>query len=91
MEEVRSQPRNVSSRFWLTASVLGAAVLVIAFVLTVSGERTASPEVHANLLVLTPAAFLAGLLSFLSPCTLPILPAYFAFSVQTHKNRTWSR
>ncbi len=85
MEEVRSQPRKVSSRFWLTASVIGAALLVIAFVLSVSSGRTASPEVNANLLVLMPAAFLAGLLSFLSPCTLPILPAYFAFSVQTHK------
>lgn len=26
-----------------------------------------------------PAAFLAGLLSFLSPCLLPLLPAYFTF------------
>ena len=30
--------------------------------------------------LLVPAAFLAGLLSFLSPCTLPILPAYFAYT-----------
>ena len=26
-----------------------------------------------------PAAFLAGLLSFLSPCILPLIPAYFSF------------
>ena len=26
-----------------------------------------------------PAAFLAGLLSFLSPCVLPLIPAYFSF------------
>ena len=33
-----------------------------------------------SLALLVPAAFLAGLLSFLSPCTLPILPAYFAYT-----------
>ncbi|MDH3567396.1 MAG: cytochrome c biogenesis protein CcdA, partial [Desulfobacteraceae bacterium] len=26
-----------------------------------------------------PAAFIAGLLSFLSPCVLPLIPAYFTF------------
>ncbi|MGD9384011.1 MAG: cytochrome c biogenesis protein CcdA, partial [Desulfobacterales bacterium] len=26
-----------------------------------------------------PAAFLAGFLSFLSPCVLPLIPAYFTF------------
>ncbi|MBU0464370.1 MAG: cytochrome c biogenesis protein CcdA, partial [Proteobacteria bacterium] len=26
-----------------------------------------------------PAALLAGLLSFLSPCILPLIPAYFSF------------
>ncbi len=32
----------------------------------------------AGFVVLAVLAFLAGILSFLSPCTLPILPAYFA-------------
>ena len=36
-----------------------------------------------SLALLLPAAFLAGLLSFLSPCTLPILPAYFAYTFGT--------
>ena len=36
-----------------------------------------------SLALLTTAAFLAGLLSFLSPCTLPILPAYFAYTFGT--------
>jgi len=39
-----------------------------------------------NLLLLIPASFFAGMLSFLSPCTLPLLPAYFAFSFQTSKS-----
>lgn len=40
----------------------------------------------SSVLVLAVPAFLAGLLSFLSPCTLPILPAYFAFSFQQSGN-----
>jgi cytochrome c-type biogenesis protein len=40
-----------------------------------------------NLLALALPAFLAGLLSFLSPCTLPILPAYFAFTVGARRER----
>jgi len=32
-------------------------------------------------------SFLAGVLSFLSPCTLPILPAYFAFTFQGDRKR----
>ncbi|MFZ0548852.1 MAG: cytochrome c biogenesis CcdA family protein [Candidatus Promineifilaceae bacterium] len=32
-------------------------------------------------------AFIAGLLSFASPCTLPILPAYFAFAVQSGRRQ----
>jgi cytochrome c-type biogenesis protein len=36
---------------------------------------------------LAPAAFLAGVFSFLSPCTLPILPAYFAFTFQARRER----
>jgi cytochrome c-type biogenesis protein len=36
--------------------------------------------------VLAIPAFLAGLFSFLSPCTLPILPAYFAFTFQSNRS-----
>ncbi len=36
---------------------------------------------ETSLLILIPAAALAGVLSFLSPCTLPILPAYFAIGL----------
>jgi cytochrome c-type biogenesis protein len=40
-----------------------------------------------TLLVLAVPAFLAGLLSFLSPCCLPILPTYFAFTFQARRER----
>jgi cytochrome c-type biogenesis protein len=41
----------------------------------------------ANLGVLALLAFISGLLSFTSPCTLPILPAYFAFTFQADRKR----
>lgn len=46
-----------------------------------------TPAGGGSLLVLAPAAFLAGVFSFLSPCTLPILPAYFAFTFQARRER----
>lgn len=41
----------------------------------------------ANILLLSILSLLAGLFSFLSPCTLPILPAYFAVTAQTTRAR----
>jgi cytochrome c-type biogenesis protein len=37
--------------------------------------------------VLAILAFAAGIFSFVSPCTLPILPAYFAFATQSGRSR----
>jgi len=41
----------------------------------------------SGILVLSLLSLLAGLFSFLSPCTLPILPAYFAITAQTSRSR----
>jgi len=51
---------------------------------TTSGLESAQAPTN-NLLLMAPLAFLAGILSFLSPCTLPLLPAYFAFTFQSGK------
>ena len=40
-----------------------------------------------SLLVMGILAFAAGVLSFLSPCTLPVLPAYFAFTFQSSRRQ----
>lgn len=75
-----------SRRAKLTAGALAAAALALAAAFGLgSGRGPAEDLFGANLAVLTPAAFLAGVLSFLSPCTLPILPAYFAFSFQARR------
>jgi cytochrome c-type biogenesis protein len=42
---------------------------------------------QSGMLVLSLLSLLAGLFSFLSPCTLPILPAYFAITAQTSRSR----
>ncbi len=41
----------------------------------------------SGIVALTFLAFIAGVLSFLSPCTLPILPAYFAVTAQSDRTR----
>lgn len=42
---------------------------------------------ETNIVILASLTFVSGLLSFLSPCTLPILPAYFAFSFQAGRRQ----
>ena len=42
---------------------------------------------QSGILVLSILSLLAGLFSFLSPCTLPIVPAYFAITAQTSRGR----
>jgi cytochrome c-type biogenesis protein len=41
----------------------------------------------SGIVALTLLAFIAGVFSFLSPCTLPILPAYFAVTAQADRTR----
>src|SRR5215470_7788141 len=67
----------------VAALALGAiAILSIAN----PSDQIVAPS-SGSVLVLAPAAFLAGVVSFLSPCTLPILPAYFAFTFQARREQ----
>ena len=63
------------------------AVLLVGMILLILGLSTSSTQntLGASMLALIPASFLSGVLSFLSPCSLPILPAYFAYSFQSSK------
>lgn len=82
----KEQSAKQSNRTWTALGViLGCIVLLLILLLTSSGQTTA-PAWSNNLLLMIPASFLAGILSFLSPCTLPLLPAYFAFSFQTSRS-----
>lgn len=66
------------------AAVVGIAVL--AMIVTTPNQSLIS-STQNGIAVLIPITFLAGLLSFLSPCTLPILPAYFAFTFQAKREQ----
>ena len=77
----------------LSTRVLLASAVVLLFVLVPLGLRLlgaagpAQADVGGNILVLAAPAFLAGALSFLSPCCLPILSAYFALTFQARRER----
>lgn len=63
------------------------ALIVGALVILAVGSGNSVSGTGGSVLVFAPAAFLAGVFSFLSPCTLPILPAYFAFTFQARRER----
>ncbi|MCA9982912.1 MAG: hypothetical protein KDE59_01415, partial [Anaerolineales bacterium] len=77
---------------WTTGRMLaiGIAILIVAFLIigTINDANAPEPEFSFGIqsqsfLLLALLSFGGGLLSFLSPCTLPILPAYFAFAFQS--------
>lgn len=79
---------TLSNKPTISRSKLAIAILVIgglSILMIVLFAEPASQTLGASMLALILAAFISGLLSFLSPCSLPILPAYFAYSFQTSK------
>lgn len=61
--------------------------LLTAYMVGIERPVTRTPLEGQGVIVLTILSFIAGLLSFLSPCTLPILPAYFAYTFQSDRKR----
>lgn len=89
-------PEIKTTHKWLTGRnmLLGVGLLVVAFLVigTVNEASTPPPEFAFGLqtqpfLVLAFLSFAAGLLSFVSPCTLPVLTAYFAFAFQSSRSQ----
>ena len=80
--------RRTNARGILLVGILAVAVIALAILsFNTTAANTVTPT--GNLLILAPAAFLAGVVSFLSPCTLPILPAYFAFTFQMKREQVF--
>ncbi|RMD80220.1 MAG: cytochrome c biogenesis protein CcdA, partial [Chloroflexi bacterium] len=76
-------PRRFGKRGLIALAIVGILIVLILVALSIdAGEQTRFLTGGGSVLVLALPAFLAGVLSFLSPCTLPILPAYFAFTFQ---------
>lgn len=78
-------PRILSLRMWLFGSVAVVLLVIIALLSIRTDSSSIVTPRGASVLVLAIPAFIAGVLSLLSPCTLPILPAYFAFTFQSHR------
>lgn len=71
-------------RLLLFGGLVAAAVVIIGL-LSLGGPQTPVSGNSGSLLVWALPVFLTGIISFLSPCTLPILPAYFAFTFQAQR------
>jgi cytochrome c-type biogenesis protein len=87
----KSPLRALSPGQWILVAV---ALLVVLFLILGSLNQSVAPEPQfafglqtQPFLVMAFLAFAAGLLSFASPCTLPILPAFFAFAFQSSRTQ----
>ena len=74
--------------------IVGVIGLVILFLIIGSINSATTPEPAFSFgiqtqpfVILALLGFGGGLLSFMSPCTLPILPAYFAFAFQSGRRQ----
>ena len=84
-------PQSPAGRLWagmgravgLVLLVLVAIVSILAVIARASGQS----ELSSNVITLAVPAFLAGALSFLSPCSLPIMIGYFSVSIRQGQER----
>jgi cytochrome c-type biogenesis protein len=89
---VSSGSRGISRR-WLAFGIGALAVLLGLGLLVPAGRGTPLQPALAQggnvdtLLALALPAYLAGVFSLLSPCCLPILPAYFSFTFGAQRQR----
>lgn len=90
LSSVKGPFRSLSPMQWVVAGVLA---LVVIFLIVGSVTQSSAPEpvfggVQAQpFMVLAFLAAFGGIMSFVSPCTLPILPAYFAFAFQSGRKQ----
>ena len=88
-ENLPAPLRTLSTRH---LAALGLIILVIVFFIVGRSGQAAAPDQTTGLaaqsfLVLAFLSLFGGVISFVSPCTLPILPAYFAFATQSGRGR----
>ena len=91
METITTPDRRGMSQRWLAVLVGAlAALIVLGLVVPVSPGLAPQSTLGGGfdtLLLLALPAYLAGALSLLSPCCLPILPAYFSFTFGAQRHR----
>jgi len=90
---ISTVPKNLKSmpvrKILLAGGLVFLAGLVIYGIASgpTSSGSTVSGLGSQSLTVLILLAFVGGVVSFVSPCTLPILPAYFAFATQSGRSK----
>jgi cytochrome c-type biogenesis protein len=84
--------RDLSLTQRLLLVVMAAMILIIIVGSLFQADTPGSSQLIVGIqnqpfAILAILAFAAGLLSFISPCTLPVLTAYFAFAFQSDRSR----
>lgn len=93
MQETTKLPESIGGLTTAQRIMLGIVGLIVAFLILgslFSGNDEGGLNVGIQsqpFVVLAFLAFGGGLLSFVSPCTLPVLTAYFAFAFQSDRSR----
>ncbi len=89
LESIRSPHQKIPSGRLVLIGVVALIAAILVF-----GSFNQSPTAgqttglaSESFFVLAMLAFAGGVFSFVSPCTLPILPAYFAFATQSGRSR----
>lgn len=91
METVPQRSEKLS-RFWLLAAIV---LFVVVLALILFGSLTTGTASNNSTVGLTQTpfvglvvlSFISGMLGFVSPCTLPLLPAYFAITFQSERKQ----
>lgn len=90
LSSVRGPFRSLSP---LQMGVAGVISLIVIFLIIGTVTQSSAPEPAFGgvqtqpFMVLAFLAAFGGVMSFISPCTLPILPAYFAFAVSSGRKQ----
>ncbi len=84
VKTIAHERRPFSIRLLLFGGVVAVVLLVLA-ILSLKNSDAFFLTGGGSMIVLAVPVFLVGMLSFMSPCTLPILPAYFAFTFQSNR------
>jgi len=92
LEEYNQQQSNIQNlelkkqeTFWLNDLLTAQQILVDNKITGFAVSEVGLEKIQGPLVILLFVALIAGLVSFVSPCTLPILPAFIAFSLKTGK------
>lgn len=86
-------PKRFQARPVPKIAIVGLVALVAVILIVATGGTSGTSAADAtglggqSLAILAVLAFVGGVVSFVSPCTLPILPAYFAFATQSGRSR----